>query len=76
MLRFRTLGRVELVAGDAPAARLVPTQPKRLAVLAYLAIATPRGLQRRDALLAMFWPELNVDEGRRALRQALHALRR
>ncbi len=76
MLRFQTLGRVELVAGDAPAARLVPTQPKRLAVLAYLAIATPRGLQRRDALLAMFWPELDADEGRRALRQALHALRR
>jgi DNA-binding SARP family transcriptional activator/Tfp pilus assembly protein PilF len=76
MLRFRTLGRVELVAGDPPAARLVPTQPKRLAVLAYLAIATPRGLQRRDALLAMFWPDLDADEGRRALRQALHALRR
>ncbi|HEU4829769.1 MAG TPA: BTAD domain-containing putative transcriptional regulator [Gemmatimonadales bacterium] len=31
---------------------------------------------RRDVLLALFWPELGDDEARRALRQALHYLRR
>src|SRR6476469_6743023 len=31
---------------------------------------------RRDLLLALFWPELGDDEARRALRQALHYLRR
>jgi DNA-binding SARP family transcriptional activator/Tfp pilus assembly protein PilF/TolB-like protein len=31
---------------------------------------------RRDALVALFWPELGEEEGRRALRQALHYLRR
>src|SRR5688572_15250730 len=35
-----------------------------------------RGPVRRDALLALFWPELGDDEARRALRQALHHLRR
>lgn len=50
-------------------------QPKRLGLLAYLTLATPRGPHRREALLALFWPELNEDDGRRALRQALHGLR-
>jgi tetratricopeptide (TPR) repeat protein len=56
--------------------RLIPTQPKRLALLAYLALAHPRGPHRRDTLLALFWPELSAEEARRALRQALHHLRR
>src|SRR5512132_2168330 len=76
MLRFYTLGAFELVDGDPPSVRLVPTQPKRLALLAYLALAVPRGFHRRDTLLALFWPELSGDEARRALRQALHHLRR
>ena len=75
MLRFRTLGRFELVDGDPPASHAVAAQPKRLALLAYLALARPNGPQRRDTLLALFWPELNDEEARRALRQALHALR-
>jgi DNA-binding SARP family transcriptional activator/tetratricopeptide (TPR) repeat protein len=76
MIRFYTLGAFELVEGEPPAVRLVPAQPKRLALLAYLALARPRGFHRRDTLLALFWPELPDDEGRRALRQALHHLRR
>src|ERR687891_2908960 len=76
MLRFHTLGSFELLEGQPPAVRLIPTQPKRLALLAYLALAHPRGFHRRDTLLALFWPELSGEEGRRALRQALHHLRR
>jgi hypothetical protein len=34
-------------------------QPKRAAVLAYLMVARPGPLHRRDSLLAMFWPELH-----------------
>ncbi len=75
MIHLRTLGRFELVAGEAPAIRVVAAQPKRLALLAYLALGTPSGAHRRDALLALFWPELNTEEARRALRQALHAIR-
>ncbi|MEO8562303.1 MAG: BTAD domain-containing putative transcriptional regulator [bacterium] len=72
---LRTFGRLELVRGESPAAQVLPMQPKRLALLAYLALASPRGAHRRDALLALFWPELNAEDGRRALRQALHGLR-
>ncbi|MDQ2668006.1 MAG: hypothetical protein M3Z05_18690, partial [Gemmatimonadota bacterium] len=75
MAQLRTFGRLELVRGESRAAQVLPMQPKRLALLAYLVLATPRGAHRRDALLALFWPELNADDGRRALRQALHGLR-
>jgi len=50
-------------------------QPRRLALLAYLAAATPLGFHRRDSLLALFWPELDQEHARAALRQALHVVR-
>ena len=73
MTELYTLGRVRLDTAAAPAAS---AQPKRLALLIYLLVATPRAPRRRDALLALFWPELGEAEGRRALRQALTYLRR
>ncbi|MGH7630263.1 MAG: AfsR/SARP family transcriptional regulator [Gemmatimonadales bacterium] len=70
-----TLGGIDL-RGDAQAEPLALLgQPKRFALLAYLALARPRGVHRRSSLLAVFWPELGPDRGRRALRQALHGLR-
>jgi TolB-like protein/Tfp pilus assembly protein PilF len=51
-------------------------QPKRFALLAYLALARPRGWQRRDAIVAMFWPESTQERARRALRDAIYVLRR
>jgi len=50
-------------------------QPKRMALLAYLTIATPRGFHRRDKLLGLFWPELDQQHARNALSQALHVIR-
>jgi DNA-binding SARP family transcriptional activator/TolB-like protein len=50
-------------------------QPKRFALLAYLAIAGGAGYHRRDALTAMFWPELDQQAARRALRNTLYHLR-
>ncbi|UCC84288.1 MAG: hypothetical protein JSW46_04990, partial [Gemmatimonadota bacterium] len=50
-------------------------QSKRLALLTYLALATPRGFHRRDVLLAMFWPESDESRARQALRQAVYVLR-
>ena len=75
MSELLTLGRVRLVIGDDAESSASGVQPKRLALLAYLALATTITV-RRDALLALFWPELGGDEARRALRQALHHLRR
>jgi DNA-binding SARP family transcriptional activator/Tfp pilus assembly protein PilF/TolB-like protein len=75
MVQLRTLGRLELVGGEPTALHVLAAQPKPLALLAYLALATPRGQHSRDSLLALFWPELGDDEARRALRQALHRVR-
>ena len=70
------LGTVDLRGSDGEVARSILAQPKRLALLAYLAVASPRGLHRRDRLLALFWPEFEHEQARHALRLALHQLRR
>jgi DNA-binding SARP family transcriptional activator/TolB-like protein len=49
-------------------------QPKRFALLAYMACRADR-FHRRDTLLAVFWPELDTFAARRALRNALYQLR-
>jgi DNA-binding SARP family transcriptional activator/TolB-like protein len=76
VLCLRTLGRFDLVKRDPEESGRVSLQPKRLALLAYLATATPRGLKRRDPILGLFWPELDQADARAALRQALHDIRR
>jgi len=53
----------------------VPSQPKRAAVLAFLAAAMPRGYHRRDTLLGLFWPDLDQQRARRSLNTALSYLR-
>jgi DNA-binding SARP family transcriptional activator/TolB-like protein len=76
MLEVQTLGAAYLRSHDGHALHSVLAQPKRLALLIYLAHADPRGFQRRDTLLAMFWPETDDERARNSLRQALHFLRR
>lgn len=75
MIAFRTLGSVDLSDTNAGATFSVLGHPKRIALLTYLAAASPQGFQRRDTLLAMFWPELDTERARHALNQALYALR-
>lgn len=50
--------------------------PKLLAVLVYLAVGPPDRAVRRDAVLALFWPDLGRERARNALNQCLHQLRR
>lgn len=76
MIRFHALGSLELQAADDRRLLSVLAQPKRVALLAYLAIGSSRGFKRRDALLGVFWPEVEQDRARHALRQALYVLRR
>jgi serine/threonine-protein kinase len=76
VLQFRILGGLNLLGPRGRELRAVLAQPKRVAVLAYLAAASPRGFHRRDSLLALFWPQLDNEHARAALRQALHGLRR
>jgi DNA-binding SARP family transcriptional activator len=74
VIELRTLGSLDL-RQDGKEVRAVLKQPKRLALLAYLAITTPRRFHRRDALLGMFWPELDQSHARAALRRAIYFLR-
>src|SRR5215208_4043159 len=75
MIRLLTLGAVDL-RNDGREMSTVVAQPKRLALLVYLASARPRGFHSRDTLLALFWPESDGERARNSLRQALHHLRR
>src|SRR5216683_1756307 len=75
MIEFRLLGTLHLTDAEGREVKSLLTRSRRLALLAYLAAAAPRGLHRRDTLLALFWPELDQEHARAALRQALHVVR-
>ncbi len=76
MIRVRTLGSLDVRQCDGLAATAVLKHPKRVALLAYLAVARPNGFHRRDTLLGLFWPEHDTSHARMSLRQALCGLRR
>ncbi len=60
---------------DGNELRALLSRPGQLALLAYLALARPRGFHRRDTLIGLFWAETGQDSARNALRQAVHRLR-
>jgi DNA-binding SARP family transcriptional activator len=74
MLRINTFGGLSLRQGDAPLTG-APSQRRRLALLAVLAVAGKKGVSR-DKLLAMLWPEGETEKSRHALNQILSAQRR
>jgi DNA-binding SARP family transcriptional activator/TolB-like protein len=76
LIEFRLLGSLSVRTEAGHEAGAVLAQPKRLALLAYLAAATPQGFHRRDTLLALFWPEADQEHAQTSLRKALHFLRR
>lgn len=75
MKELRLFGSLSLIDERGRDMRSLLAQPRRLALLAYLATATPRGRHRRDQLAALFWTELDQDHARAALRQAVYVLR-
>lgn len=74
MIELRTLGEVALRGTDQHELCSILAQPKRLALLTYLAVS--RRWQRRDSVVALFWPGLDTNHARGALRQAVRFLRR
>jgi DNA-binding SARP family transcriptional activator len=74
MIELRTLGELELKGSDRQELCAILAQPKRLALLTYLAVSPH--WQRRDSIVALFWPDLDSDHARGALRQALRFIRR
>ena len=75
-MRFLTLGTLDLRTDQGDRVQAVLAQPKRVALLAYLAAAEPDATTSRDTLHGVFWPELNEARARHALSQALYGLRR
>jgi DNA-binding SARP family transcriptional activator/TolB-like protein len=75
MIKLRTLGGLQLTDSDGSELRSLLAQPKRLALLVYLAAHNHHTSRRRDSIVALFWPELDTDHARGALRQALRFLR-
>lgn len=77
MVEMRCLGGTALRSDTADG--LPPTTslgPKRLALLAYVAVAGAERPISRDKLLALFWPESDTERARGTLRSTLHLLRR
>lgn len=75
MIRLRVLGAVDLRDANGTELRELLVQPKRTALLAYLAVGQAGALHRRDTLLALFWPESDREHARGALSQALTYVR-
>lgn len=74
MLRINTFGGLTLRWGDAPLTG-APTQRRRLALLALLAVAGQRGMSR-EKLLVFLWPESELPKARHGLNQILFSQRR
>ena len=75
MVRFRTLGAVDLVDTNGRAVRAVLKQPKRLGLLCFLCLGNGP-FSHRAKVLGTFWPDLPPERARNNLRQSLHYLRR
>jgi serine/threonine-protein kinase len=75
MIQLDVLGAIEL-RRDGESVRAVLVQPRRFALLTYLAVVRPHGYHSRDRLAGLFWPEVDEERARNSLRQALHQLRK
>jgi DNA-binding SARP family transcriptional activator len=75
MIELRVLGTlaIQSLNGGGPSAAV--TQPKRLALLLYLALAEPSGPHSRESLMALLWPEADDESTRHSLRNTLYGLR-
>lgn len=70
---LRVLGDPGLLDASGEA---IPLQPKRLAIVAYIALSSRTTAVDREEIRALFWPEQEPSAGRNALNQALHGIRR
>jgi len=76
VIQLRALGGSDLVdTGGRGELHAILVQPKRFGVLVYLALSHTHRFRRRDTLVTLFWPELDQEHARGALRQALRFLR-
>jgi len=75
MFTCHLLGEIGLRGPDGQSLDRLLRQPKRMALLAYLAAPSPGVWHRRDTILGLFWPELSTPRARTSLRTAVYVLR-
>lgn len=77
MISIRLLGSADIhdASGQRGFGQLLG-QPKRFALLAYLAGNSPQAFHSRESLMALFWPESTTAQARHGLRQVLYELRK
>ena len=76
MVVLNLFGAMDLRDGENTPIRSILVQPKRIALLAYLATARPSRVSTREEILGILWPDRPEEKARQALNQALYVLRR
>ena len=76
MIRFRTLGGMDLRKEGETRVGSVLAQPRRVAVLVSLALCGEPGFVRRDTLLGRIWADVPDERGRHSLNQVVYGLRK
>ena len=74
--RISVLGTSRFRDQDDQRVESVLQQPRRFALLVYLALESRAGPIRRDTVLGVFWPDKPQGKARGSLNQAIHYLRR
>jgi serine/threonine-protein kinase len=75
MMELRVLGTLAVQPRPGGGPVMGITQPKRLALLLYLALAEPAGPHSRESLMALLWPEGDDESTRHSLRNTIYGLR-
>ncbi len=75
-LHFRVLGNVDLRRADGTTILSFLAQPKRVALLAYVALEAPDGFVSRERIMSVLWPDSDDTRARQSLRNALYEIRR
>jgi TolB-like protein len=76
MADLRILGPVELKGDEGRLEHSFLAGPKRLALLTFLVLNRPRGLQRRDRILPLLWPDKGQKSARNLLSNLLYHIRK
>lgn len=76
MIRFRSLGGLELRNEEGIEVRSVLAQARRTALLASMSLPGGSDFVRRDTLMGRLWPDSPQERARHSLNQALYGLRR
>ena len=74
-LHFTVLGSVDLLRADGSRLLSFLAQPKRVALLAYVAIEAPGGFVQRERIMSVLWPDSDNTRARQSLRNSLYQIR-